>query len=306
MMKKTLLMILVFVFVMPFCFSPVIFGASELNHIIIYESINFKGGHTHIFGSAATLPELNNEVSSFIVVSGRWTFYNGVNFTNEIVGDFPSFGPGQYTDVANWGIPNDSISSAASEDYYGNSMNKANLGDQFGHIILYEDSDFGGAHSHIFGSASPLPELNNEVSSFIIESGCWVLYDIEGYNIPRGVILGPGKYSNVANYDIPNDCISAVSNRPDDADENAALRSHIILFQHENFKGAHNHVFGDAATLPGMNDKATSFVILKGGWYLYKDANYINLLGSFNGGKYSNVANYNMPNDSISSLRSPN
>lgn len=84
-----------------------------MSGVILFEHINFRGGHKHVVASEPNLASaddrfFNDRISSFVIESGRWQFFRDVNFTG------PSsnvFGPGQYNWVENVGIPNDSVSS---------------------------------------------------------------------------------------------------------------------------------------------------------------------------------------------------
>ena len=81
--------------------------------IWLYEGINYSGNYEVLTSSDSDLFELigndvNDEISSFIVYSGEWTFYDDPGYTG--VADGP-FGPGHYPWVEDWGIVNDSVSS---------------------------------------------------------------------------------------------------------------------------------------------------------------------------------------------------
>lgn len=89
--------------------------------LIIYDDINFGGIHTHIFESTADFTQLalggagtnitgnwNDRVSSFVILSGHWTFFKDINFQFQQGG---VLGPGLYSWVQNFGIDNDSLSS---------------------------------------------------------------------------------------------------------------------------------------------------------------------------------------------------
>lgn len=91
--------------------------------IILYVDISFGGLHTHLFESTPDLGQLalggvgsgitgnwNNIVSSFVIVSGKWKFFRDPNYQG-LMGIEPSFGPGVYAWVLDWGIDNDAISS---------------------------------------------------------------------------------------------------------------------------------------------------------------------------------------------------
>jgi hypothetical protein len=83
-------------------------------HIIIFEHRDFRGRHRHIFGQEANLNNgedntLNDRMSSFVVLSGTWSFFRHSNFVEQVGGR--TFGPGQYEFVGNFAIPNDAVSS---------------------------------------------------------------------------------------------------------------------------------------------------------------------------------------------------
>jgi hypothetical protein len=83
-------------------------------HIIIFQHKEFRGRHRHIFGNEANLndPEdtsMNDQMSSFVVLSGDWKLFRDSNFVNQVGGR--TFGPGQYAWVGDFGIPNDAVSS---------------------------------------------------------------------------------------------------------------------------------------------------------------------------------------------------
>jgi hypothetical protein len=82
-------------------------------HIIVFQHANFRGHHRHIFGLEDNLddPEdrtLNDQISSFVVLSGTWQLFKHANF----VEPYPrTFGPGQYEFVGDFGVENDQVSS---------------------------------------------------------------------------------------------------------------------------------------------------------------------------------------------------
>lgn len=84
-----------------------------MSEIILFEHINFRGGHKHLYGSESNLASsddnfFNDKTSSFVIKSGSWQFYRDINFTGPASN---VFGPGRYNWAENVGIPNDSISS---------------------------------------------------------------------------------------------------------------------------------------------------------------------------------------------------
>ncbi len=91
--------------------------------LIIYVDENFSGLHTHLFESTADFQKLalggvgsgingnwNDKTSSFVIVSGQWTFFKDINFQFQQGG---VLGPGLYSFVQNFGIDNDAISSVS-------------------------------------------------------------------------------------------------------------------------------------------------------------------------------------------------
>ena len=86
-------------------------------HCIIFQHRNFRGHHRHIFTQEQNLTHgedssLNDNVSSFVVLSGTWKMYRHANFQTPYDGDF---GPGAYSWVGDVGIDNDDMSSLRSD-----------------------------------------------------------------------------------------------------------------------------------------------------------------------------------------------
>lgn len=107
--------------------APLRFGAplNELPfEVILFEHINFRGAHKHVFGEEINLAAeddnfFNDRVSSFVIVSGFWQFYRHVEFQDPYrqPGNprFPvRLGPGAYPNVVTLGITNDDMSSLSS------------------------------------------------------------------------------------------------------------------------------------------------------------------------------------------------
>ncbi len=87
-----------------------------MTHIILFEHINCRGAHKHVFGSESNLNShddkfFNDKISSFVILEGRWVFYRDINFGNPAS---QPLGPGKYNWVETFGIPNDSVSSLKS------------------------------------------------------------------------------------------------------------------------------------------------------------------------------------------------
>lgn len=91
--------------------DPLLYQTGE---IIVFQHANFRGPHRHIFGMERDFnhPEdrnLNDRISSFVVVSGMWEFYQHSHFRKRLG---IQYGPGLYSYVGAVGIGNDQISSA--------------------------------------------------------------------------------------------------------------------------------------------------------------------------------------------------
>ena len=85
-------------------------------HIILFEHINFRGQHKHVFYEESNLAAaddnfFNDKISSFVILEGNWTFWRDINFSGT---KSARFGPGRYNWVESVGIPNDSVSSLAA------------------------------------------------------------------------------------------------------------------------------------------------------------------------------------------------
>lgn len=82
-------------------------------HVVVFQHVDFRGHHRHIFTMERNLnhPEdrtLNDQISSFVVLSGTWRFYMHANYGTPLGGLFP---PGRYRWVEAVGVKNDQVSS---------------------------------------------------------------------------------------------------------------------------------------------------------------------------------------------------
>src|SRR5262249_55852762 len=145
------------------------------------------------------------------------------------------------------------------------------------HVILFEHAQFHGQHKHVFG---PEPNLNaaddnyfnDKVSSLVVLEGNWAFFPDSGFKpAPYPAILGPGSY-HVLPAGIKNDDMSSL--QPVDALPTVfgePVHSHVMLFEHANFHGAHKHVFVQEPNLNAQddsyfNDKVSSVGVLAGVW----------------------------------------
>jgi Beta/Gamma crystallin len=88
------------------------------DHIIIFEHLNLRGRHRHIFVEEPDLnhPDDNtfeNKVSSWSVVTGKWEFFQNNNYTGAYGNPNPQFGPGEYP-LGFPAVTNDTVSSLRS------------------------------------------------------------------------------------------------------------------------------------------------------------------------------------------------
>jgi hypothetical protein len=82
--------------------------AGELPQIIAFDGDDFMGDHTHIFGDMKRLGKWDNSISSLIILSGTWAFFDDQDFAgNKMV----ELGPGMYPKVTDHGMKDNSISS---------------------------------------------------------------------------------------------------------------------------------------------------------------------------------------------------
>jgi Beta/Gamma crystallin len=113
-MKRFMLVVAALLFVAVAGFAPsAIAGeatrsAGDIPQIVVFDNEDFLGDHTHIFGNMKDLGKWGNSISSMIILSGTWEFFDDEDFKGTNMG---SLGPGMYPDVTAKGIKNNSISS---------------------------------------------------------------------------------------------------------------------------------------------------------------------------------------------------
>jgi hypothetical protein len=82
--------------------------AGELPQIIAFDGNEFTGDHTHVVGDIRRLGKWENSISSLIIVSGTWEFFDDDDFTGT---KMATLGPGLYPRVTEKGLKDNSISS---------------------------------------------------------------------------------------------------------------------------------------------------------------------------------------------------
>ena len=82
--------------------------AGEMPQIIAFDGAELTGDHTHIVGDIRRLGKWDNSISSMVILSGSWEFFDGDDFTGT---KMATLGPGQYPRVTDQGLKDNSISS---------------------------------------------------------------------------------------------------------------------------------------------------------------------------------------------------
>jgi Beta/Gamma crystallin len=82
--------------------------AGELPQIIAFDGAEYAGDHTHIAGDLRRLGKWDNSISSLIILSGTWEFFDDDDFTGT---KMATLGPGLYPRVTEKGLKDNSISS---------------------------------------------------------------------------------------------------------------------------------------------------------------------------------------------------
>jgi len=251
--------------------------------IILFENGNFHGKHRHVYTTETNLNHnddnsFNDKTSSIVVLEGNWRLYRNADLNIPYA---PVLGPGLYSFVGNFDIENDQISSLQPTTdpatVHGATLNS--------HVILFEHSNFHGAHKHVFTAETNLnaPDdnyFNDKTSSIVVLEGNWRFYRNAGLSISYAPVLGPGLYPLVSDYGIENDQISSLRYTTEQTTVRAApANKHLILFEKENWRGAHKHVFQAEPNLnapddDSFNDNVWSLVVKSGMWELYRNANF--------------------------------
>jgi hypothetical protein len=76
--------------------------------IVAFDNEDVLGDHLHIFGTMKDLGKWGNSISSMVILSGTWEFFDDEHFTGTSLG---TLGPGMYANVTDKGLKNHSISS---------------------------------------------------------------------------------------------------------------------------------------------------------------------------------------------------
>lgn len=80
----------------------------ELPQIVVYDNEGLLGDHIHIFGNTVDLGKWDNSISSMVILSGQWEFFDDDNYKGTKMN---TLGPGVYLNVKDRGLKDNSISS---------------------------------------------------------------------------------------------------------------------------------------------------------------------------------------------------
>lgn len=83
-------------------------SAGDMPQIIAFDNENFLGDHTHVLGDMKDLGKWGNSISSMVILSGTWDFFDDEDFKGTKIA---TLGPGMYPQIADKGIKDNSISS---------------------------------------------------------------------------------------------------------------------------------------------------------------------------------------------------
>jgi hypothetical protein len=257
-----------------------------MQEVILFENSNFHGEHRHVYTTEKNLGSFNDRTSSIAILEGNWRFYRDSDLKIPYA---PVLGPGLYSFVGNYDIENDQITSLAPTNepatFGGNPINN--------HVILFEHSDFRGAHKHILTAETNLNAIddhsfNDKASSIVVIGGNWRFYRNSGFNISYAPVFGPGLYRFVGDWQIENDQISSL--RP--TNEMATITGdhmdslgqpadrQLTLFKDDFWRGDHKHVFAAEPNLNDPNDNSfndnVQSIAVKGKrfWRVYLDSGF--------------------------------
>ena len=88
--------------------TPVTPQRGDIPQIIAFDNDGLLGDHIHIFGNTPDLGKWGNSISSMVILSGRWEFFDEENFQGKKMNEL---GPGTYLHVKEHSLKDNSISS---------------------------------------------------------------------------------------------------------------------------------------------------------------------------------------------------
>ena len=149
----------------------------------LYTDPDFKGKFFRIYGQEADLGTLglDDQVSSIVVHSGVWLFYEETGFKGKGL----YLNPGSYPDLQQMKMDN-LFSSCRGLSEGGNQ------------IYFFAEKEFSGRILNLFQSTPDFIKegFNDEASSMIVLGGSWTVYKALNYEKPLGT-YGPGFYTSL-------------------------------------------------------------------------------------------------------------
>jgi hypothetical protein len=172
-----------------------------------------------------------------------------------------------------------------------------------GEAILFVDSEFRGAHKHVYASDGSL-DFADRASSIVVLAGNWQLFKDSDFRTPYPPILGPGLYPSLSAVGIGNDAVSGIKHTTDPSTvRGAAVQGQLVLFENAGYEGAHKHVYR-AEARPDFGDRTSSLVVVSSNWQLFRDADFLTPFAPvFGRGRYPELTSLGITNDAVSSFR---
>lgn len=162
--------------------------------ITIYRDSNYGGRSLEFTYPISNLAneDFNDQASSCKIESGIWILYKDIDFKN----DFTILKPGSYANPEAMGLENDCLSSLRPLPDSG--------------ICLFQDDNFGARMVTLTGAESNFANIdfNDKVSSAIIISGTWNLYEDINFKGTKWT-LKVGEYKTPQEGGFSNDTISS-------------------------------------------------------------------------------------------------
>ena len=163
---------------------------------------------------------------------------------------------------------------------------------------LYEHVNYQGSTRTFDQATSNLVGhgFNDKTSSAKVVGRPWIFYqhvDFKG----NSQVVNPGDYPTYSLWGA-NDDLSSLRPLPDKSEGDGV----IALFEHVNYCGRMLVLTASDANFVklGFNDVASSLIVIKGKWTIYKHVNYDIALGTYTAGTYLPTLT---PNDTLSSAK---
>jgi hypothetical protein len=104
----TVMLLAAYVFVPWAIAGEAVRSPGDIPQIVAFDNEDFLGDHIHIFGNMKDLGKWDNSISSMIVLSGTWEFFDDDDFEGS---KMATLGPGMYPKITDKGLKDNSVSS---------------------------------------------------------------------------------------------------------------------------------------------------------------------------------------------------